>query len=150
MSSISLWKCLLITRGQRRKARLIGDERKAALIAKATGTVHSRYAEDHLWPHKMSNLEADGLQLQKTTWGATPVIWEPDAEATIPMGSPKLDNGIFENITGLMGLDFSCNIWMTGSEFYCRQHGSSCLLFKVQAVDGLMVQGTYCWNTSAH
>ncbi len=31
------------------------------------------YAEYHLWTHNTSNSEADGLQQQKTTPGATPV-----------------------------------------------------------------------------
>ncbi len=41
--------------------------------------------------HK-SNLEADGLQWQKTTPGFTPVSWEQETDATVYTGSLKLDN----------------------------------------------------------
>ncbi len=36
-------------------------------------SLQPRYAEYHIWMHNKSNLEADGLQQQKTTPGAAPV-----------------------------------------------------------------------------
>ena len=49
------------------------------------------WAEKHLRMHK-SNLEADGLQQQKTMSGFTSVSQEQKAEATVGTGSPKLDS----------------------------------------------------------
>ncbi len=59
-------------RGQRRMGRMVRDDRKAT-VTQITTREKPRYAEYHLWTHNMSNLEADGLQQQKTTPGATPV-----------------------------------------------------------------------------
>lgn len=41
--------------------------------------------------------EADGLQLQKTTTGATPVTQIQETEATVCTGSLNLDNRKWEN-----------------------------------------------------
>lgn len=59
--------------------------------------------------YNTSNLEADGLQEQKITPGATPVSEEQETEAIIRTGSPKLDK-IGKTLPGLQSLGFCCDI----------------------------------------
>ncbi len=63
-------KCLVDVREQRWMGRLL------EMIDDSNSNNHSlqpRYVEYHLWMHNTKNPEADGLQQQKTTPGATPV-----------------------------------------------------------------------------
>lgn len=70
-------KCLVDARGQRRMARLVRADRKATVTQITTRynrgmqTLNKWHNKWHKW-HNTSNLEADGLQQQKTTPGATP------------------------------------------------------------------------------
>ncbi len=76
MQQFCWWKCLVDAGGQKSISRLVWAELK--------GNSDSNM-------HK-SNLEADGLQWQKTTPGFTPVSREQETDATVYTGSLKLDN----------------------------------------------------------
>lgn len=54
------------------------------------------FAEEHLWMHNHSNLEADGAQQQKTTSCVSPFSYKKETEATIHTRSPILNNRILE------------------------------------------------------
>lgn len=67
-------KCLVDARGQRRMARLVRADRKAT-VTQITTRYNRGMQTLNKWHnkwHNTSNLEADGLQQQKTTPGATP------------------------------------------------------------------------------
>lgn len=54
----------------------MSEENDEAALSRQEGKSNSNnhlYAEDHFWTHNISNLEAGGLKLQKTTVGAAPV-----------------------------------------------------------------------------
>ena len=68
-------------------ASLVRVDRKAKVIQKQLW-----WAEKHLRMHNTLNLEADGLQQQKTMSGSTYVSQEHKTEAAVGTGSPKLDS----------------------------------------------------------
>uniref|UniRef100_A0A8C9SXX1 Uncharacterized protein n=1 Tax=Scleropages formosus TaxID=113540 RepID=A0A8C9SXX1_SCLFO len=65
------WKHLVDERGQQRMTRLVRADRRAIVTQ-----IMTLYKCGELRMHNMSNLEADGLQQQKTTLGSTPVTQE--------------------------------------------------------------------------
>lgn len=68
--------------------------------------------------HNMSNLEADGLEQQKTTMGFTLVSQERKSEAVVDKGSPKLDICILEKCSLVSGLLRVCDIHILFVAFF--------------------------------
>ena len=97
----------------------------------------------------MSNLEADGLQQQKTTSGSTNVSQEQKAEAALGTGSSKNwtigdEKNVAWSDESLRRTDGRVRIW-------CQQHefmDPTCLVSTVQAVGGgVMVWQMFSWHT---
>lgn len=87
-------------------ARLLQADSKAAVTEIATR--YSQLAEKHLTMHNTANLEADGLDLQKTMSGSADVSQNQKAEATVGTDSPITGQLKTRNMhPGLMNLDFS-------------------------------------------
>lgn len=74
-------------------------------------SLQTRCAEEHLWMHNMLNLEADGLQQQKTR------LCHCCQLRTGNTGSPKLDSTRLENVS-MRSFTFCHHIWMVGLELH--------------------------------
>ncbi|MEQ2223808.1 hypothetical protein ILYODFUR_000912 [Ilyodon furcidens] len=67
-----------------------------------------RYAECHLWTHNRSDLEADWLQQQKTSLGATSASQEQKTLTTIKQRHKLEKQIIAKMVPDAMSLNFSC------------------------------------------
>ncbi len=116
--------------------------------------------------HK-SNLEADGLQWQKTTPGFTPVSREQETDATVYTGSLKLDNRRIEkgclvrrvtisaSTFGWLSQNLALKAWKHGSILHCFNGSGWCWWCNVWGIIswhtlGPLVPTEHRLNTTAY
>ncbi len=121
----------------------VGNSNNSSWVNNSNSNNHSlqpRYADYHLWTHKISNPEADGLQQQKTTRR----LQFTQAHQNWTVEDRKNISWSDESWFLLRHSDGRVRIW-------CKEHESmdpSCLVSMVQAGGGgVMVWGIFSWHT---
>ena len=133
-------KCLVDARGQRRMARLVQADRKATVTQITTR--YNRGLQKSISEHNTSNLEADGLQQQKTM--PVPLLSAKNRKLRLQFTQAH-QNWTIENWKNISWSDESRFLLQHSDgrvRIWRKQHESmdpSCLVSTVQAAGGVMV-----------